>query len=366
MYQVYQNQAAAAYSYPYFFSFLSLQFSTLKFFVTLFSRTMRPKRLKLGTHMDSGQMYHVYQTQAAALICPFISSFFFLFNFQHWNFWSHFSWKLWGLEDWNLVHTWTRGQMYHMYQNQAAATHLSLYFFLFLSLQFSTLKFLVTFFLETVRPRRLELGTHVDTWADVSSVPESGFYCLLVPLFLHFFSLQFSTLKHFVTLFSRTMRPKRLKLGTHMDSGQMYHVYQNQAAALICPFISSFFFLFNFQHWNVSSHFSRELGGLKDWNLVHTWTVGRCIMSTRIRLLLLICPFNSSFFFLVNFQHWNFWSHFSSETVRPRSLKLGRHVSCVPESGFCFLFVPLFLQFFFSPIFNTDIFRHTFLGYYEA
>ena len=148
--------------------------------------------------------------------------------------------------------------MYHVYRNQAAAAYSSLYFFIFLSLQFSTLKF-------------------------------------------------------FVTLFSSTMRPRRLKLITHLDSGQMYHVYRNQAAAATHPFISSFFFLSNFQHWNFSSHFSREPWGLEDWKLVHTWTVGRCIMYTRIRLLLLIHPFISSFLFLSSFQHWNFSSLFSQE-----------------------------------------------------
>ena len=66
MYHVYRNQAAAAYSFLYFFIFLSLQFSTLKFFVTLFSETVRPRRLKLDTHVDSGQMYCVYWNQAAA------------------------------------------------------------------------------------------------------------------------------------------------------------------------------------------------------------------------------------------------------------------------------------------------------------
>ena len=79
---------------------------------------------------------------------------------------------------------------------------------------------------------------------------------------------------------------------------------------LICPFISSFFFISNFQHGNISSHFSPELWGLEDWKLVHTWTVGRYIMYTRIRLLLLIHPFISLFSFLSNFQHWNFSSQF--------------------------------------------------------
>ena len=78
---------------------------------------------------------------------------------------------------------------------------------------------------------------------------------------------------------------------SHVDSGQMYHVYQNQAAAAYCPFIFSFFLSLQISNWNFSSHFSRELWGLEDWKLVHTWTVGRCIMYTRFRLLLLIHSF---------------------------------------------------------------------------
>ena len=69
---------------------VQLTFQTLEFFVTLFPGNMRPRRLQLGTHVDSGQMYNVYP-------------------------------------------------------NQAAAAYSSLYFFIFLSLQFSTLKFFVTF-----------------------------------------------------------------------------------------------------------------------------------------------------------------------------------------------------------------------------
>ena len=122
MYRVYQNRAAAAYLFLYFFIFLSLQFSNIKIFVILFSGTVRPRRLKLGTHVDSGQMYRVYRNQAAALIRPFISSFFFLSNFQ-------------------------------------------------------TFKIFVTLFSGTVRPRRLKLGTHVDS---------GQMYRVFVPLFLHF------------------------------------------------------------------------------------------------------------------------------------------------------------------------------------
>ena len=74
MYRVYRNHAAALICPFIFFIFLSLQFSNI--FVTLFSGTVRPRRLKLGTHVDSGQMYSVYQNQAAA---AYSSLYFFVF-----------------------------------------------------------------------------------------------------------------------------------------------------------------------------------------------------------------------------------------------------------------------------------------------
>ena len=109
-----------------------------------------------------------------------------------------------------------------------------------------------------------------------------------------FFLSSYQTLKIFVTFFSGTVRSRRLKLGTHIDSGQMYCVYRNQAAA---AYLFLYFFIFLslpiFKHYNFPSHFSQELWGLEDWNLVHTLIVGRCIVYTGIRLLLLICSFIS-------------------------------------------------------------------------
>ena len=61
MYCVYQNQVAAAYLSLYFFIFLSLQLSNINIFVTLFSGTVRPRKLKLGTHVDNRCMYRVYR-----------------------------------------------------------------------------------------------------------------------------------------------------------------------------------------------------------------------------------------------------------------------------------------------------------------
>ena len=83
--------------------------------------------------------------------------------------------------------------------------------------------------------------------------------------------LTFQTLEFFVTLFSGTVRPRILKVGTHLGSGQMYHVYWGQAAAANSSLYSSFFFLSSFQ--------------LESFH--HTF---------------LIHPFISSFFFLSNFQ----------------------------------------------------------------
>ena len=48
-------------------------------------------------------------------------------------------------------------------------------------------------------------------------------------------------MKTFVTFFSATVRPKGLKLGTYVNSGQMCRVNWNQAAA---AYSSLYFFIF--------------------------------------------------------------------------------------------------------------------------
>ena len=125
------------FSYSVFF--LS-NFQTLKIFVALFSGTVRPIKLKLDTHMEIGWIYSVYRNQAATSYLSLISLFFFLSNFQKIkNFVTLFSgtvrprkFKLGTLVD--------NGWMYRVYQNQAAAAYLSLYFVIFLSLQLSNIR----------------------------------------------------------------------------------------------------------------------------------------------------------------------------------------------------------------------------------
>ena len=258
---------------------------------------MRPRRLKLGTHMDSGQMYHVYQNQAAAAYSS-LYSFFFLSNFQHWNFSSHFSWELWGLEDWNLVHTWTVGRCI-MYTRIRLLLLIRL--FIFLSLQFSTLKFLSHFSRE-LRPRRLKIGTLVDKGSiyHVYHIQAAAAYSSLY--FFIFLFLQFSNIKIFVTLFSGTARPRRLKLGTNVDCGLMCRLYWNQASA---AYSSHYFIIFLFlQLSNMKNFWHIFLRNCEVWKIEtwYTWIVGTCIVYTGIRLLL-ICPFISSFSFSPIFKH---------------------------------------------------------------
>ena len=145
-------------------------------------------------------------------------------NLSNENVSSHFSQELWGLEDWNLVHTWTVGKCI-VYTGIRLLLLIRLFIssFFFLS-NFQTLNIFITLFSRTVRPRRLKLGTHVDygwiycAYRNQAAASYSSLYYFI-------FLSNFQTLKYFVTLFSGTVRPRRLKLSTHVDSGQMYRVY---------------------------------------------------------------------------------------------------------------------------------------------
>ena len=245
---MYWNQAAAAYSSHYFFIFLSLQFSTLKYFVTLFSGTVSLEYWNLGRCTEYTGM------RLLLLIYAFISSFFFLSNFQTFNVFVTFFSGTVRSRRLKFGTNVDSGQMYCVYRNQAAAAYLSLYFFIFFSLSnFQTLKFFVTLLSGTVRPRRLKLGTHVGS---------GWMYCVYqnkaAAAYLSIFSFSnIQTLKILVTLFSGTVRPRGLKLGAHMDNWWIYCVYWNQAAA---AYLSLYFFIFlSLKFSNIKmflSHFS--------------------------------------------------------------------------------------------------------------
>ena len=238
--------AAAAYSSLYFAFFFLSNFYTWKCFVTLFLGTVRPRRLKLVIHVENGRLYRVYLNHAAALIHPFIFSFFFLSSFQTKIFVTLFSGNVRPRKLKLGTHV-DSGQMYRVYLNEAA-TYLSLYFFIFLC-NFLTLKLFVNFCSGTVRPRRLKLGTPVDSGQMYGVYRNQAAAAYLSLYFSFFFLSNFQTLKIFLSLFSGTVRPRRLKLGTHVESGQMYHVYQNQAAA--ASLFLYFFYFLSLQFSNV-------------------------------------------------------------------------------------------------------------------
>ena len=194
---------------------------------------MRPRRHTRGHWED---VLCIAESGCCCLFVPLFFHFSFSPIFKHYTFSSHFSQELWGLESWNLIHTWTVGSVY---RNQAAAaywslyffhsfqflhikifrhtflrnceaelletlyprgqwanvwyipescccSYSSLYFFIFLSLQFSHIKIFCHIFLRNCETLKVETWYIHGQWADVSCVPESGCCCIFVPLFLHF------------------------------------------------------------------------------------------------------------------------------------------------------------------------------------
>ena len=138
-------------------------------------------------------------------------------------------------------------------------------------------------------------------WVDVSCIPEPGCCCSFVPLFI-FLAFQFSNIKIFVTLFTRTLGLQSWNL-VHTRTMNGCIVYTRiRMLQHICLFISSFFFLSNFQ--TLKTFVSLFTGTVrpKRWNLVHMWTMGGCIVYTRIRLLPIILPF---FFIFLSLQFSN-------------------------------------------------------------
>ena len=104
---MWKRTSLPTYSDLNFSIFLSLQFSDIKKKLSLFSGTERHTKLKLGPHMDSRLMYHVYLNQAAGVYL-FLDFFNFLsLKFQNFKFFVTLF--LWGLQSWNLIHTWVNG-----------------------------------------------------------------------------------------------------------------------------------------------------------------------------------------------------------------------------------------------------------------
>ena len=135
----------------------------------------------------------------------------------------------------------------------------------------------------------LEGWNFIQTWMVDSCVVYTEIRLLLLihPFSSSFFFLSnFQILNIFVAFFSGTVRPRKLKLVTHVKNGWMYHVYQNQTAAAYL-----FLHFSVFQTLKILSHFSQELWVIESWNFVNTWTMGECIVYTEINYCCVFIPF---------------------------------------------------------------------------
>ena len=128
--------------------------------------------------------------------------------------------------------------MYCVYRNQTAAAYLSHYFFIFLS-NFLTI-FFYCIFLRNCESYKVRTWYTYKQWVYVR-VRIVYIAIKLLQLLIHpfilfiFLSLQFSDIKCFVALFSGTVRPRYLKLVTHVECEWLYRVYRNRAAAAYSP-----------------------------------------------------------------------------------------------------------------------------------
>ena len=116
----------------------------------------------------------------------------------------------------------------------------------------------------------------VETWQTMGGC--IMYTSIRVLLLIHLFDFSFfhSNVQtfFFVTLFSGTV-----KLGTHMDNSGCIVCTRIRLLLLICPFISSFFFL---QFSNIKIFRHTFLRNYEAYNLVHTCTMGGCIVYTGI------------------------------------------------------------------------------------
>ena len=131
--------------------------------------------------------------------------------------------------------------LFYVKENQIPPTYSFLNFFIFLSLQFSNIKKIISLFSGTERHTKLKLGPHMDSrlMYHVYLNQAAGGYLFLY--FFNFLSLKCQNIK-FLSLFS--VRPTKLKLDTHMGKGLIYCVHQIQVARIILfLYFSSFFCL---------------------------------------------------------------------------------------------------------------------------
>ena len=221
---------------PSFLHFFLSQISSIKV-LSEFSRGL------WGLDFTGEQWVDVACIAESDCCCLFVPFFLHFFSqiFKHWKISSHFSQELWSLEVWTL-HTWTVGGC-SVYTRIRLLLHIR-FFISYFSFQLSKLIILSHFCEELCV---LEGWNLVNTWTMGGCIVYTTNKLLLL---IHPFSIFLSnsqTIKFFVTLFSGTVRPRHLKLVTYVNCEWTYRVYCSQAVA----YSSLYFFLFlSFQYSN--------------------------------------------------------------------------------------------------------------------
>ena len=114
------------------------------------------------------------------------------------------------------------------------------------------------------------------------------FLLLILPLISSLFFLSnFQISKTFISLFSGTEWHTKLKLGPHMDSTLMYHVYLNQAGV----YLFLYFFIFFLTSSKTLIFCHTFLWVLQSWNLIHPWAKGWSIVYTKYKQPEYTCSF---------------------------------------------------------------------------
>ena len=119
----------------------------------------------------------------------------------------------------------------------------SLYFFIFLSLQFSHITIFCHTFLRNCEALKVETWYTCGQWEVLSCIVHTGIRLLLIfiPLFLHFLSLQLSNIKIFHHTFLRNC--EALKVETWYTRGQWEDVSCIPESGF-CSYLSLYFFIF--------------------------------------------------------------------------------------------------------------------------
>ena len=129
-----------------------------------------------------------------------------------------------------------------------------------------------------------------------------------------FFLSNFQIFNIFVTLFPGTVRPTRLKLVTHMNNEWMSCVYQNQTAA---AYLFLYFFIFLFLQFSNIKNFVTLLSGIVSPRKLklgtHVKNGWLCRVYCNQAVLLLIHPF--FLFFFPIFKDYNFHHTFLRNCV---------------------------------------------------